>query len=97
MGMDLIPRLRVVDPLHYNWSGWRGLVQFLDKLGVDTFEFDGCNDGHSICAASCRKIADAIEAGRDKYNKMFAGESYGPDPATEHAKQWRESRGMRQF
>lgn len=93
MGMDLIPRNenRGAQSLHYNWSGWRALGALVPV------DLAGSNDGERLTAADCRAIADAIEANRDEYNAAFAGEAYGQDPATEHAKAFRESGGMRQW
>lgn len=45
----------------YNWTGWFWLIEHLDQWGVDTSEFDGCNDGNQIKAVTCRAVADAIE------------------------------------
>lgn len=90
MGMDLVPR-RGSLCLHYNWSGWRALGEIVPVM------LAGSNDGDWLRAAECREIAEAIEANRDAYNDAFAGDAYGPDPATEHAKAFRESGGMRQL
>lgn len=97
MGMYLIPRNRGVDSISYNWSGWGFLCQFAEDHGVDTSEFDGCNDGRLIRAATCRSLAATILDNKEEYNEAFAGNSYGPDPATKHAELFLRSSGMRQF
>lgn len=97
MGMDLVPR-KGGQSVHYNWSGWRALIAF---LGEDlTPAFSGSNDGDYINAPTCHDVADAIESRRNEYNAIYASPDpggYGNDPATEHAKAWRESGGMRQW
>ena len=101
MGMDLLPRHKDAESIHYNWSGWGTLIGFLDNAGVDTSEFDGCNDGKPICAATCRAVADAIKTEAAAYNATYGGTpkplGYGDDPASDHAKAWRQSGGMRQW
>lgn len=64
MGMDLVPinkdRINVAH-LQYNWSGWRWIIDRLNKWGVDIEEFKGVNDGHVISEETCKKVADALE------------------------------------
>ena len=101
MGMDLLPR-RGKNSIHYNWSGGRSLITLLDGYGVDTTEFAGNNDATPICAATCRAVADAIEARRDQYNSLYGGTpkdqgGYGDDPATDAAEAWRNAGGVRQW
>lgn len=61
--MNLQPRN---DPdgetLDYNWTGWEVLAANLRNWGVDISEMKGCNDGDVICAETCTKIADALDA-----------------------------------
>lgn len=54
------------ESLDYNWSGWKTLADYLSTWGVDTSEMKGMNDGDPICAATCRKIADALDAHRSE-------------------------------
>ena len=91
MGVDLVPRNRAVDLPHYNWSGWRTL----DNL--TSVELAGSNDGDYLSAADCRAIAQDIETQASDYNNAFAGDYYGPNPALEHAKAFRECRGCWQW
>ena len=59
MGMDLYS----VDGGEYyrfNWSGWSGLICFLDGIGADIKNFDGSNDGRIVPEDDCEGIADAI-------------------------------------
>ena len=98
MGMDLMPARpkgaalepNGVDPrwMQYNWAGWRELVRVVDEAGVSTLEFAGCNDGDRISAATCREVADAIEAlppGEER--TLFI----------EDAPWWRDCGGCRQY
>jgi hypothetical protein len=81
MGMDLRPvRPTKNAPLgadgkvkwgRYNLSGWTAMWHFLNDHGVDTSEMSGYNDGIRIEAATCRKIADTIEANFEAYLEKF--------------------------
>jgi hypothetical protein len=81
MGMDLKPvrpskdaPLRADDRIkwgRYNLSGWTAMWNFLIDHGVDTSELSGFNDGARIKAATCRKIADTIEANFEAYLEKF--------------------------
>lgn len=64
---------------------------------MNTNYFDGLNDGKKIPKWVCLQMAEAIEENRKEYDEAFAGDSYGQDPATEHARIWRESGGFRQY
>lgn len=100
MGMDLMAKETTdatQDGLHYNWSGWQWLARQLTAWGVPTDQLSGLNDGDPISSKVCNLIADAIMTHRDEYNQSFAGDYYGPDPATTHARFLRESGGVRQW
>jgi hypothetical protein len=59
MGMDLYS----VDGGEYyrfNWSGWSGLISFLESIGADIKNFDGSNDGRIVPEDDCEGVADAI-------------------------------------
>jgi hypothetical protein len=67
MGMDLYS----VDGGEYyrfNWSGWSGLISFLESIGADIKNFDGLrifffggsNDGRIVPEDDCEGVADAI-------------------------------------
>ena len=107
MGMDLKPvRPSKKAPRHpadasyganeviwgrYNWSGWRYICDKLEEWGVDISEFSGCNDGEKISAATCKKVADAIEAhlsGLDEQHRNWL---------QPHIDRWRYCGGYRQF
>ena len=44
----------------FNWSGWSGLICFLDGIGADIKNFEGSNNGKIVPEADCEGIADAI-------------------------------------
>ena len=94
MGMDLVPRNKSQEELHYNWNGWIFLVKQLKTWGVDTLEFAFRNYHEYISAKTCRAVAAAIEQHKDEYNGAYAGDRYGPKPAADHVKWWRESSGV---
>jgi len=96
MGMDLIAK-NGTDSLHFNWSGWRAVCEFVEKAGVDVSEFAGMNDGDLISKETCVEVAKAILTNSTKYNEMFAGDYYGPNPASEHSEIWKRSEGFEQF
>jgi hypothetical protein len=50
----------------YNIAAWRWLRSHLHMWGVDISEFSTINDGDVICATTCMKVADAIEAHLDE-------------------------------
>lgn len=95
MGMDLVPRHKGVEDLHYNWSGWRWLQE---RVPV---QFADLNDGDYLTADECRLVASWIEQHADEYNEAFGGTpkpmGYGASPAKEHAEAWRSSGGVWQF
>lgn len=96
MGIDLSP-LQGAESLHFNWSGWRFVVDFADKHGIDTSEFAGSNDGEVLPDETCRALADQIEDHHEEWNAAFAGESYGLNPAAGHAVAFRTAGGFEQF
>ena len=74
MGMDLITRINVpsIRPTkHYTNSGWRKLVGFLEKHGVDTSEFSEFNDGELISGRTCRAVATVIEENSKELEDLF--------------------------
>lgn len=69
MGMDLIAvksKIPQDTNLHYNWAGWRWIVNHLEQWGVPMDEFSGLNDGDLISEATCIKAADALDAHWDE-------------------------------
>lgn len=100
MGMDLMP----VNPSNdaprndygvtwgrYNWAGWRYIVDKCNEWGVDTSKFQGANDGALIPAATCRQVADAIEA---HLHELPIEEQQWLKP---HIALWRTCGGYRQY
>jgi hypothetical protein len=96
MGIELISRDQNGRDLNYNWEGWRFLQEFASKQGIDADQITGSNNGDTLSAAICHAVANAIESQPSEYNKFFAGPAYGPAPAKEHARIWRESSGFEQ-
>lgn len=75
----------------YNIAGWGWIWDRLTEWGVDTSEFSGFNNGDKISAATCRKVADAIEQHLpelDERNRRWL------EP---HIALWRTCGGYRQF
>lgn len=97
MGVELISRDQSGRDLHYSWDGWRFLREFACKQGIDAAQITDSNDGNILSAAICRAVANAIESQPSEYDKFFAGPAYGPAPAAEHARIWRESSGFEQW
>lgn len=97
MGVDLVSRDRSGRDLHYNWDGWRFLREFASKQGIATAQITDSNNGDTLSAAVCHAVANAIENQPSEYNKFFAGPTYGPAPAMEHARIWRGSSGFEQW
>lgn len=89
MGMDLKPR-RGGRVLSYNWTGWKWLVDMLDRRGVDTSEFRFLNDGDPISAATCKEVAQAIEAELPALDESYQ------TWLRSHPQKWRESGGFSQ-
>jgi hypothetical protein len=72
MGMDLVGEWRKSVPeniqkdpagpyLHYNWTGWSYICNLMDKLGVDTEQFSGSNDGAELNGITCKAVANALD------------------------------------
>ena len=94
MGIDLISHNRNSRDLHYNLAGWRWLHDFASNNGVDIGGFVGSDDGEDLSSLTCLAVALAIENHQPEYNEAFAGSGYGPAPAEEYARIWRESSGF---
>jgi hypothetical protein len=97
--MDLVPVNKGSETLHYNWSGWRWLIERLIRWGVDISEFAG-NDGELISDATCKAVADALE----KRSEELLEEESDEQPrawvkrlTTEDARAWRQSGGFWQY
>lgn len=103
MGIDLKPMRPTKDaprredgkPVwgRYNWAGWSWFVGKLEEWGVDVSEFSGMNDGDLITAATCRKVADAIEA----HLSEFPEGSVRRQEMAEDVLLWRTCGGYRQY
>ena len=75
----------------YNMAGWFLLRKCLILWGVDISEFTGINDGAPISAATCVKVADAIEAHLpelDERDRKWLGS---------HIKRWRTCGGYEKW
>jgi len=92
MGMDLIPSLKEVGDLHYNWAGWDQLCDLLAKNNVLTDEFTGVNDGDYISVETCREVANTLENHFEEEKEGW-GEGY----LRKQIEFWRECRGCRQW
>ncbi len=110
MGMDLKPVRPSKDaPLRadggikwgrYSLSGWAALYHFLNGNGVDTSEMSGYNDCARIKAATCRRIADTIEANFDAYLEKFGvteKDPLGIESCKLDIQLWRTCGGYRQY
>ena len=110
MGMDLKPQRPSKDAPRrddgtirwgrYNISGWAALYHFLEGNGVDTSEMSGYNDGDRIKAATCRKIADTIEANFEEYLDKFGvteKDPLGIESCKNDVLLWRTCGGYRQY
>jgi hypothetical protein len=96
MGVELISCDQNGRDLHYNLDGWRFLQEFASKQGIDAAQITASNNGDILSAEICHAVANAIESQSSEYNNYFAGPAYGPSPAKEHARIWRESSGFEQ-
>jgi hypothetical protein len=74
----------------YNWTAWKSLRDWLDEWGVDTSEFCYGDSGSRISAATCQKVADAIEAHLPELPKQDR------QWLAETVKYWRTCGGFRQ-
>ena len=97
MGIELISHNPAGGNLHYNWDGWQWIRDFAHTSGISSGEFANSNDGEDLSPATCQALALAIEKHQRQYNEIFAGTYYGPAPAREHARIWRESNGFEQW
>jgi len=97
MGIELISHNHDSGDLHYNLGGWQWLRDFAIRNGISINEFADSNDGQDLSEATCLALAVAIENHQEEYNEVFAGAGYGPAPAEEHARIWRESSGFEQW
>ena len=73
MGMDLIGQWRKSTPkeiiskypngphLHYNWTGWGWILNWLEERGIDMEEFSGTNDGERLSRKTCQQVTKTIE------------------------------------
>jgi hypothetical protein len=85
MGMDLLPRNRNVESMHFNWTGWRSLAELLHKLGADVSEMSGSNNGDLISHEKCQSFARILDQALEekKINTVqikddrYVGGSYG--------------------
>lgn len=86
MGIDLVGT-----GLHYNWNGWKWLVENLESWGVDVSELKFFNDGDPISAETCVAIAAAIESNISELDD---------DPRewiASHIEAWRKCDGCEQW
>lgn len=83
----------------YNFSGWSTLWKFASEHGVDTSEFSGLNDGALIKAATCRKVAAAIQDNFQAYVAAFevTDSKSGIAECREDILLWRNCGGYRQY
>ena len=105
--MDLVPTNKKAEPLHYNWSGWETLGDFLEQKGVPLEEFAGANDGKRISAKTAKLVAKVIADNAAWYDMQFGGVINGvcltcmrkDSPKTglamRHSKAWAESGGFK--
>jgi hypothetical protein len=101
MGMDLQPlnpsddapadEYGVIIWGRYNWAGWSWLVEHLEKWCVDCSEFSGTNDGEVISDATCKKVADAIEAHLQELDEEDR------EWLSSHVRMWRTCGGYAQW
>ncbi len=101
MGMDLVPvRPHKNAPrndngavicIHYNWRGWRYVIEKLRQWDVDVSEFRHSNDGELIKAKTCKAVAQAIE---DNLHTLDEKEQNWLRP---HIDLWRTCGGYRQY
>ena len=101
MGMDLYGNWKKGTPqnisnegdphLHYNWTGWRFLQEFLETNGVDIEEFSGSNDGDLISRKTCKAVAECIEK---NINQLAKTNQVWLWP---HIKYWKWIRNYRQY
>ena len=76
--MDLIGKWRKETPqeikdnyepnLHYNWTGWSWIWNWLEEHEVHTIEFSGVNDGQRLSRKTCKQVAETLEKHWDELN-----------------------------
>ena len=54
--------------IHYNWTGWGWICNWLENHGVNMEEFSGMNDGETISRKTCKKVAETLEKHWDELN-----------------------------
>lgn len=80
------------DPnIHYNWSGWSFLCEFLQDNGMNMSEFAGGNDGELLSRDTCMEVADCIEKNLHKL------EPTDQVWLKEHIIRWKWARNYRQY
>ncbi len=103
MGMDLIPLRKDKQQywLHYNWCGWSTLIDFLRKLGVDTDEFSGWNDGEVISGNTCKEVSKTLEDHFDEFTEEFSDGGETDEETSKfckhHIDHWKKCGGFRQY
>jgi len=75
----------------YNWTGWSLLIDLLNRYGVNTEQFAGCNDGDAITKEKCEEVANVLEA---NLSSMITEDRNWLEP---HIKLWRTCGGHRQY
>ena len=74
----------------YSWRGWDKITTYLESWGVNIDEFAGSNDGEVICDATCKAVADAIDANASQLTND------GNEHLIEDAVLWRTCGGYEQ-
>ena len=75
----------------YNGTGWSLLIDLLNRFGVNTEQFAGCNDGDVITKEKCEEVANVLEA---NLSGMTSEDKWWLEP---HIKLWRTCGGYRQL
>ena len=100
--MDLIGQFRKNTPkeivakhegdphIHYNWTGWAFLINFLMSHGVDTSEF-GDNSGELIKRDTCAAVARCLKA---HLSKLKLGDRLWLLP---HIEKWEWAKNYKQY
>lgn len=77
--------------LHYNWSGWSFITNFLESHGLDMSTFSGDNSGDLIPRDICMQAADIIE----KHIGELPQEDQ--DWLKPHIESWRWAKNYKQY
>lgn len=86
-------KTRLIDgpSLHYNWTGWGFITEFLANHGVDMSSFSGSNDGQLIPRNICMQVAHVLE---DHLHELEPADQAW---LKEHIESWRWARNFKQY